>query len=575
MVAGLVALALGAFAASPAAGATVRCPAQSFSASSLENAPTLMVTFEDRPDAATAVGRLAGLGTVEGLAPEAGVWTVRGASPATLRSRVLRRSAVRQAEWSRVYRTHALTDPPAPPPITQPLQVLPEPTDALYADALRSWHLRTGKWSIGTSAYPRPIIAILDSGLDTTHQEWSAPGLVVTPYNVFTGGTQLSDVSLEGHGTHVAGIAGAPVDGRGVVGVAPSSPQSPIMPVRITNPLGESCDASMIAGIRWAVQHGAKVINISSGGEGATSTFQTVINWAYEKGALIVASVGNEGIPSPFDRYNPLNFPAAYDHVIGVAAQCSGTVDRSIGCDTPFRRARFSNFNASVDVLAPGVDIPSTIPLRVSSEDLPAGYGLKSGTSMAAPYVAGLAALIYASHPGITPFQVTRILEGTASRAAAGRPRTSTDGWGFVDPLAAVQATARVDDLAEPNDDTTLKVKSLTLRPTTTPVRLRAWADANDDPIDVYAVRLNRGERLRVTLVGARGSLDGLILGPGIRSLAALTRRQFDAKLLNATRRSTPGTRAMVIRARQSGRQWIVISANRGGGDYTLKIERL
>ena len=547
--------------------------------------PVLMVTFDDAPDEATAAARLDGLGTVSPLAPEAGVWALRDTRAATARRRAMSRPGVQRAEWSTMRSAHALEDPRPVPPPPLPLQVDPEPADPIYVDAARSWHLHTGKWTIGMSHYDRPTIAILDSGLAMTHEEWRAAGLVVFPHTVVPGRTSAEDDLSFGHGTHVTGIAAAPADGIGVVGVAPASATSldagvsKVMPVQIAKELqgtGVTTDAWQIAGIRWAVLHGAKVINISYGGEGANEAFTSTINWAFSRGVLIVASVGNEGMPSPFRPVtNPLNFPAGYPHVVGVAAQCDATVDPSVGCDAPFTRARFSNFNRTVDVMAPGVNIPSTIPIFTTLGQFAPGYGLNTGTSMAAPYVAGVAALIYASHPGITPYQVTRILEQTASRAVTGRPRNNKEGWGAVDPLAAVQAQAPVDDLAEPNDDATAKVKAATLRPTKAPVVLQAFADANDDPFDVYAVQLRKGERLKVTIDAQAGALTSFVFRPGIRSFARLSDTQFDAKLLGKARRPTPGARAIVVRAKESGRHWIVVNAELRGSDYTLKIQRL
>lgn len=547
--------------------------------------PTLMVTFEDAPDRTTALARLHGLGVVAPLLPDAGIWALRGNAISTLRSRALSRHGVRFAEWSTLRRSHALTDPRPTPPPALALQVDPEPVDPIYADAARSWHLHTGRWTVGMSHYDRPTIAILDSGLAMTHDEWRAPGLVVFPHSVVPGHATAEDDLAIGHGTHVAGIAAAPANGIGVVGVAPASESpldtglSKVMPVQIAEEFqgtGATSDAWQIAGIRWAVEHGAKVINISYGGAGANQTLLTTVNWAFGKGSLIVASVGNEGIRSPFlPSFNPVNYPAAYPHVIGVAAQCDGVVDRGLGCDAPFARARFSNVNHTVDLIAPGVNIPSTIPLFTTTGQFAPGYGQSSGTSMAAPYVAGVAALIFASHPGITPYQVARILEGTASRAVGGLPRNDKEGWGVVDPLAAVQAQAPVDDLSEPNDDATLRVKSLALRPVKAPAVLRAWADANDDPFDVYAVTLRKGERLKVTLVAVKGRLTQFVFRPGVRSFAKLSERQFDAKLLCEARRATPGVRAVVVRALESGTHLVVVNAGFRGGDYTLKIQRL
>ena len=540
----------------------------------------LLVTFSDRPDRAAGEARLAGLGTARPSVPEIGVWELRPRNASTARALALTRDQVVRAEWSRIRTSDVLTDPRPPPPATLPLVTLPEPTDPFYAKPMpdgewTQWSLHRGNWVPGLMAYDRPTIAILDSGVDSTHEEWREPGLLVSPRSTVRHVDSAEDVGERGHGTHVAGIAAAPANGIGIVGVAPASPTpavpgvSKVMPVQIADALGRSSDETMIRGIRWAVNHGAKVINISSGGTGYLQAFQDTVDWAFRNGALIVASVGNEGLED-----NPLNYPAGYDHVIGVGAQCDGVVEL-IDCPTPFGRARFSNFNFSVDLLAPGVNIASTIPLPVTEGQFAPGYGFKSGTSMSAPYVAGVVALVFASHPGISPSQVTRILETTASRGAIGR--NSSEGWGIVNPLAAAESPVPVDDLSEMNDDVKWLPKRDTLRVTRTPKRLVARADFNDDPVDTYPVLLLKGERLKVTIAAKTGRLDLLVFRPSAPSVSpsVLSDRQFNAKLLGSTRRSTPGTRAVVVRARESGRHFVAVSAAAGGGDYTLKIQRL
>jgi hypothetical protein len=563
-------------------------PAAAFGARSLQakaaNAIThpitdraLLVTFSDRPDRATGEARLSGLGVARPSVPEIGVWELRPRDAATARERALTRDRVVRAEWSRVRTSDVLTAPRPQPLAPLPPVTLPEPTDPFYAQPSpnQQWNLHRGTWMPGLAAYDRPTIAILDSGVDSTHEEWREPGLLVAPRSTIRNTGSAEDIGERGHGTHVAGIAAAPANGIGVVGVAPASPNpavpgvSKVMPVQIADALGRSTDATMIRGIRWSVTNGAKVINISSGGPGYSQAFQDTVNWAFRNGALIVASVGNEGLED-----NPLNYPAAYDHVIGVGAQCDGTVEL-IDCPRAYARARFSNFNYSVDLLAPGVNIASTIPLAVGEGQFAAGYGFKSGTSMSAPYVAGVAALVFASHPGITPYQVTRILQATASRGTVGR--NSTEGWGIVNAMAAAQAPAPVDDLSEINDDVKWLPKKETLRATRAPQRLQARADFNDDPIDTYPVLLRQGERLKVTIVAVKGRLGLYVFRPSAPSVSptVLSDRQFNAKLLGSAKRSTPGTRTVVVRARESGRHFVTVYAVAGGGDYTLKIQRL
>lgn len=450
-----------------------------------------------------------------------------------------------------------------------------DPVDARYVDGVGGqWSMHTGRWYPSlTGQAARPTIAILDSGLDTTQKEWKDPDLIVSPFSVYRAIPSAPDISTSGHGTHVAGIAGAPIDGNGVVGVAPASAAHRVMPVQVViNSRGDSTDATIMSGINWAVNHGAKVINISSGGPGYSQAFQDTVNWATKRGTLIVASVGNEGLD-----YNPVNFPAAYDHVIGAAAQCDSVVDPP-ECPTAYGRATFSNANFSVDVIAPGVNILSTLENGVADMTEPAGYGRMDGTSMAAPYVTGAAALVYASHPGITPYQVGRLIEMSGNRAVAGFNRNDTVGWGALHVAKAVNGTAPLNDITEPNDDVNWVPSNfnIVLSNTSRTRVFSAHADYYDDPMDVYAVPLSKGKRVRVTITAKRAALRVYAFrGPGRISPRVMTDADFARRIEGATGSSTPGARAFVFKATRTGRHYLQILAFKGGGDYTVKLEKL
>lgn len=536
-------------------------------------AATLLVTFSDRPTASQAAARLSGLGQARALVPEIGVWELTPVRPATARAAAARRDRVVAAEWSFARRADVLPPRRAAIPALAPVVVSP-PTDPMFGSQPG---MGGDQWTPSLTGHAgRPRIAVLDTGLDRTHPEWSQSGLVVAPWNSVTRSASAPDGGVEGHGSHVAGIAAAPADGVGMVGVAPVStspamPNARIIPVKITfrfQGSDVSTDASQMAGIRHAVLNGAKVINISSGGPGFNQAYQDTVNWAMRRGTLIVASVGNSG-----DGPNPLNYPAGYDHVIGVAANCNAAT--SVDCPTAFGRARFSNSNFSVDLMAPGVDISSTVPSRVA----PGGYAQLTGTSMASPYVAGAAALVYASHPGISPFQVTRLLESTAGRAQSGLQRNDLVGWGKVSPIRAVTATAPIDDLAEPNDDVQLvpTTHNVVLTSSQRRFSVTARADYFDDQMDVYAVPMSRGRRIKVTITAnGSGLWVNAYRGPGRVSPNVMSLAQFNRRVVGETRRATPGSRALVFTAPATGRYWIQVIAARGtGGEYKLAFERL
>ena len=185
----------------------------------------------------------------------------------------------------------------------------------------------------------------------------SIQGPVVTP----GGGT----TDVNGHGTHVAGIIGAGVNGVGIVGVAP---EVTILPVRVLDSNGVGANSDIGAGITWAVDHGANVINISIGSNTNSPSVSSAVDYAVQRGVTVVAAAGNNHQLSPPDVPQ---YPAALDSTVAVAA-----LSQSGGI------AGYSTTGAYVDVAAPGSSIWSSIP--------PSTWGTKSGTSMASPHVAAL-----------------------------------------------------------------------------------------------------------------------------------------------------------------------------------------
>jgi subtilisin family serine protease len=307
------------------------------------------------------------------------------------------------------------------------------------------------------------------------------------------------------------------------------------------------------------------VVNISAGGEGFSRAFQDAILWATREGAVVVASVGNEGSGA-----NTLNFPAAYRHVIGVGAQCDE--QPSPECPQPYAVATFSNRNRSVDVIAPGVNVVSSVPRRVSEGAVRPGYAVKDGTSMSAPYVAGVAALVIASNGSeLSPFQVLRQIQNTA--VDQGEPgRDAQTGYGIVNPRAAVTFTAPVDDASEVNDDVKWVNGSKRLAQRGQSLAVEASIDRNDDQDDVYAVSMARGERLEVQLTYRRGIADLYLWRPGTPTVR--TQRQFYRRDLIRYRGGARKTKTIVHVAKARGRHFVNVYARRGSGDYTLTLVR-
>jgi thermitase len=216
-------------------------------------------------------------------------------------------------------------------------------------------------WDVTTGS-PTINIAILDTGVDLDHPDLAAK--IVSNIN-FSSSATVDDV--DGHGTHVAGIAAAMTNNG--IGVAGLGYASTIMNVKVLGDTGAGSYSGLASGIIWAADNGAEVISMSLGGSSYSSTLENAVNYAWSKGVVVVAAAGNYGSTTPF-------YPAAYANCMAVAA--------TNGWDA---KASFSNYGDWVDVAAPGTGIYAT--LKNSS------YGSMSGTSMAAPHVAGLAALVF------------------------------------------------------------------------------------------------------------------------------------------------------------------------------------
>lgn len=281
---------------------------------------------------------------------------------------------------------------------------LPTPNDPYYSS---QWALDTisavGGWSLfpGTYAWPTGApLGIVDTGVDPTHEDLAGR---ITHQATCLGG--CSEGVLDdpvAHGTHVAGITGAATNnGVGVSGLAFSSP---IIAAKVFHCATAPCsdpsdyvasDSDVADGIVWAAQNGATAINLSLGGVGYSQTLCNAVAAAVDTyHAVVVAAAGNSSVSTP-------TYPAACPGTIGVAATDPG--------DSP---SSFSNYGSpDVFVSAPGRDIVSTVPSWTGSL-----YASYSGTSMAAPFVTALAALIRSEHPSATVAQVRQILAQTSDK---------------------------------------------------------------------------------------------------------------------------------------------------------------
>jgi type VII secretion-associated serine protease mycosin len=300
-----------------------------------------------------------------------------------------------------------------------PARAVPSPDvdpNPLVGDSVREeqWHLMTlnvpGAWTYSEGA--GVTVAVIDSGVDADHPDLKGqvlPGLdLVDPKGD-------GDIDLVGHGTTVSAIiAGRGDDRAGVVGIAP---KSKILPVRVLNEENRYNDAIIVAkAVRWAVDHGARVINLSLGGNGSSPALAAALDYAFAKDVVVVACTGNASASSTDEVWYPAREPG----VIAV----TGT-DRA------------------GDELWPGSITGKETVVSAPATDLigarPGGYWKVQGTSFAAPMVAGTAALVRSRWPTMPAGEVVnRIIRTAKDLGATGRD--STYGFGLIDPTRALTA---------------------------------------------------------------------------------------------------------------------------------------
>ena len=289
------------------------------------------------------------------------------------------------------------------------------------------WNLQvinvTEVWAISTGV--GVTVAVIDSG--------SGPNPDLTQ-NLNAGrslirgrlGDSSTDVDAVGHGTHVAGIIAA--QNNNTIGVSGIAPNSKILPIRILDSRGDGSDSDLALAIRYASDQGARVINLSLGGTNQTSALQGALEYAASKGILVVAAAGNGGPTAS------TTFPAGNDLTIAVTA-----VDPTLNAPSFTQRGTY------IDISAPGTSICSLIRFDAVVDvsrrcaGLTEPYALMSGTSMAAAFVSGVAALVFSAKPEFNAQQVREVIIATAQDI--GEPgRDQIFGAGMIDAYAIFKA---------------------------------------------------------------------------------------------------------------------------------------
>ncbi|MEU4214454.1 type VII secretion-associated serine protease mycosin [Actinoplanes sp. NPDC026623] len=316
--------------------------------------------------------------------------------------------------------TPALAEPAARPlsgPLASPLAEPIASPEPWIGDSVRAeqWHLKTlnvaGAWTYANGA--GVTVAVIDSGVDADHVDLQGqvlPGLdLVDPDGD-------GDTDLVGHGTTVSAIIAGRDDDAGVIGIAP---KAKILPIRVLDRENRYDDALIVAkGVRWAVDHGARVINLSLGGNGSSPALAAALDYAFAKDVVVVACTGNASAST--SSSTGVWYPAREPGVIAVAGmEKDGDV----------------LWSGSITGKETVVDAPATQLVGAR----PDGYWRVQGTSFAAPMVSGTAALVRSRWPTMSAAEVVnRIVRTAKDRGPKGHD--AEYGYGMVDPTAALTA---------------------------------------------------------------------------------------------------------------------------------------
>lgn len=406
----------------------------------------------------------------------------------------------------------------------------------------KAWDLTKGSAEV--------VVAIVDTGVDLNHPDlkdkllagFDMVNLTDVPAEegcVWEGDFSTRDDDPDdenGHGTHCAGIAaGIPDNGQGIAGVAWNCR---ILPVRVLANIrcteggqsyvtGSGVFSDIADGIIWAADHGAHVISLSLGGYVEKTMpepepMKSALDYAVAKGCVIAAAMGNDG--ANLDDEAVYNYPSRYGKLIAV-----GAVDKN------GKRADFSNFGDYKQVMAPGVGILSTY--------FGSRYEQLDGTSMATPFVAGLAALIKSVNPHLTPPEVIDLIRQTSSKSDQ---YGKEFGYGIIDALKAIKAVLGKEQ--RPIEEIPPFVQEVT----------RTLKSTGEEKV----FRIVLSNQLVVDLDGPEGADYDLYVKKG----AAPTREDYDARGYT----SRPDE-SVVLPITGPGEYYVMVRSYRGSGDFRLK----
>ncbi|GAA1645446.1 hypothetical protein GCM10009744_40220 [Kribbella alba] len=400
-------------------------------------------------------------------------------------------------------------------------------------------------WDLSKSAGTQTV-AVLDTGIDAGHPDLA--GKVLAGRNVISPGQAPNDDN--GHGTMTSGIIGASTSNA--VGVAGVAWNAKILPVKVLDSSGSGTDSQIIDGINWAAANGARVINMSLGGDGDNSLLHDAISAAVAKGIVVVAAAGNTGVDAP-------NYPAAYPEVIAVGAT-----------DNNAALTSFSTHGDWVDIAAPGWNIIAPGPRALTDPDYEP-YWINSGTSFSAPMVAGVAALLRNKFPSYTPAQIEARLKSTA-RDAGPRGLDPYYGAGILDAARALGGSwaAEFWSAGPDGNDVAARATAITNNSATGSI-------GPEGDVDWYKVTEPAARTVRVTVTGP--VYDWANRAQNFAPVLSVY-SNFQLQLLSAaqvaTEPSTPTALSVYVDANlEAGDNYIAVrnyNGSRDGRAYTVTV---
>jgi hypothetical protein len=395
---------------------------------------------------------------------------------------------------------------------------------------------------------PGKPLTIIDTGVDMAHAEFAnRPSTTLL-------NAQSTSNQFEEHGTAVASVAAAPVNGFGLIGIYPQA----ALQIWDASPFGDGLTVGdVVQGLDTAINRGQGVVNLSLGSQVRNSVLDSMVAVTVGSGTLVVAAAGNSR-----ERGSPLEYPASLPHVLTV-----GAVDQGGG------PTAFSSGSQYVDLSAPGFAIPVAVPTTYHP---PNYYDTFYGTSFAAPLVSGAAAWVWTVRPTLDVTQLFDVMRASAQDVSS-PGYDAFSGFGRLDIPTALTIAPPAKDPQEPNEDVSYVKSNGLVRRATRPLTaagrknaaIGARLDFGEDPRDVYRVWIPGHRSAAIALQPSGGDVDLAAWGPRTRSvLETGAARKRDFRGLS----ERVGTRRERLRVKNAAKKgaYFYVEASIGAGTGTV-----